>query len=75
MLASVDGDEGPAVDVHVRDAAGVAVPACPVVDRRGQAEHPGLLIALVQEVVHAPDSDSAVFDICRKVTLKARKSL
>ncbi len=42
MLASVDRDEAPAVQMNVGDPAGVSVPACPVVDRRGQSEHPGV---------------------------------
>ena len=66
MLASVDGNEGPAVHVNVGDPAGVTVPTCPVVDGRGQAEHPGLVIALVQELVHVPDCDSTILDVCNE---------
>ncbi len=42
MFASVDRDEAPAVQMNVGDPAGVAVPACPVVYRCGQSEHPGV---------------------------------
>ncbi len=71
MFASVDCDKTPAVKVNGRYAARVTVPASPVVDRRWQSKHLGLFMALnvVQEVFHAPHSNSTIFDIYKKVSI------
>ena len=66
MFASVDCNESPAVEVNGVDSAGVAVPACPVVDRRWEGEDLQVKLVLFQQLAHAPHGDAAVFDICDK---------
>ena len=52
--------------MNVGDAARVPVPTGPMIDGRWEAEHPGLVVTLVQEVAHAPDRNAAVLDVCKK---------
>ena len=65
MLACVDCDKTPAVKVNGRHAARMTVPASPMVDGRRQSQYLGLVMtfAVVKEVFHAPNGDSAIFNI------------
>jgi hypothetical protein len=71
MLASIDCDKTPAVEMNSRNAACVTIPASPMVNGRGQSKNLCLImtITVTKEVFHAPDGDSAIFDVYKNMFL------